>query len=293
LKTSSLAWNRFVPDSKRCGGIFDVAALTEKVTALEAKAVEPGFWDNPDKARGIIDETNRYRAVLKPFDAVSTALEDAELLIELSEQEEDEAQRNQAVKDAATSLDGAEAEFEKLEMQSLLSGELDGSNAYLTLHAGAGGTESCDWAEMLLRMYRHYCDSNGFNVEILELSPGDEAGIKSATMLVSADFAFGYLKAERGVHRLVRISPFDSAKRRHTSFVALDVVAEVADDIEVEILEHNRLGGTDYARPHRNRGGLPGGAFTAQEPRQGHENVACAGIRMEARPGAQGYGKVL
>ncbi|MBL7077570.1 MAG: peptide chain release factor 2 [Kiritimatiellae bacterium] len=219
--------------------MFDVAALTEKVAALDAKAVEPGFWDSPDKARAVIGETNRYRAVLKPFEAVSTALEDAELLIELSEQEEDEAQRNQAVKDAATSLDGAEAGFERLEMQSLLSGELDGSNAYLTLHAGAGGTESCDWAEMLLRMYRHYCESNGFDVEILELSPGDEAGIKSATIQVSADFAYGYLKAERGVHRLVRISPFDSNKRRHTSFAAMDVVAEVADDIEVDITDED------------------------------------------------------
>ncbi len=231
--------NPLEPVSKRCGGIFDVAALTEKVAELDAKAVEPGFWDNPDKARTIIDETNRYRAILKPFDAVSTALEDAELLIELAEQEEDEAQKNQAIEDAAASLDGAEADFERLEMQSLLSGELDGSNAYVTLHAGAGGTESCDWAEMLLRMYRHYCESNGFGVEILELSPGDEAGIKSATILISADFAFGYLKAERGVHRLVRISPFDSNKRRHTSFAALDVVAEVADDIEVEILDED------------------------------------------------------
>lgn len=199
----------------------------------------PGFWDDPNKARAVIDETNRYRTVLKPFDAVATALEDAELLIELGEMEEDNAQRAQAAKDAAASLKVAEAGFEQLEMQSLLSGELDGSNAYLTLHAGAGGTESCDWAEMLLRMYRHYAENNGFEVEVLELSPGDEAGIKSATIQINADFAYGYLKAERGVHRLVRISPFDSAKRRHTSFVALDVVAEVADDIEVEILDED------------------------------------------------------
>lgn len=231
--------NRFAPAWTRCGGIFDVADLAEKVAALDAKAVEPGFWDDPNKARAVIDETNRYRAVLKPFDAVASSLEDAELMIELSEQEEDAAQRNQAVKDVAVSLDGAEKDFERLEMQSLLSGELDGSNAYLTLHAGAGGTESCDWAEMLLRMYRYYCEHNGLSLEILELSPGDEAGIKSATILVSADFAYGYLKAERGVHRLVRISPFDSAKRRHTSFVALDVVAEVADDIDVEILDED------------------------------------------------------
>lgn len=207
------------------------------MTTLEALAAEPGFWDDTNKARTLIAETNRYRAVLKPFNAVATALEDAEMLIELGEAEEDAVQRAQAERDAGESLDGAEKDFERLEMQSLLNGELDGSNAYLTLHAGAGGTESCDWADMLLRMYMHYCENSGFGVEVMEMSAGDEAGIKSATLLISADFAYGYMKAERGVHRLVRISPFDSQKRRHTSFAALDVVAEVADDVEVDILD--------------------------------------------------------
>jgi peptide chain release factor 2 len=122
-------------------------------------------------------------------------------------------------------------------MQSLLGDRLDGNNAYLTFHAGAGGTESCDWAEMLLRMYRRYLETRGFEIETLDYQPGEEAGIRSVSMLVSGAYAYGYTKAERGVHRLVRISPFDANKRRHTSFASLDVVAEISDDIEVEIRE--------------------------------------------------------
>ncbi len=168
---------------------------------------------------------------------MESTLEEIDLLLELAESEEDQVQRDQALSEVAEMLDGAEASFSKLELQSLLSGPLDGSNAYLTLHAGAGGTESCDWADMLSRMYRRYCERAGFDAEIVEMTAGDEAGIKSITLLASGVSAYGYFKAERGVHRLVRISPFDSASRRHTSFVSLDVVAELADDIEVEVEE--------------------------------------------------------
>ena len=144
-----------------------------------------------------------------------------------------------AVQEAAESVKAAETMYADLELQSLLSGELDASNAYITIHAGAGGTESCDWADMLFRMYHRYCERNGFDFEVMELQPGDEAGVKSVTFLVSGPYAYGYLKSERGVHRLVRISPFDSNKRRHTSFAALDVVAEIEDDIEVDLLEED------------------------------------------------------
>ncbi len=158
-------------------------------------------------------------------------------MLELAELEEDEAQSGQALKDIDESLVAADSAFDKLEIQSLLSGELDGSSAYLTLHAGAGGTESCDWADMLFRMYSRYCEEHGLQFDVLECQPGDEAGIKRASIQVSGAYAYGYLKAERGVHRLVRISPFDSNKRRHTSFAAVDVVAEISDDIDVEIAE--------------------------------------------------------
>ena len=158
-------------------------------------------------------------------------------MLELAELEEDEAQSGQALKDIDESLVAADSAFDKLEIQSLLSGELDGSSAYLTLHAGAGGTESCDWADMLFRMYSRYCEEHGLQFDVLECQPGDEAGIKRASIQVSGAYAYGYLKAERGGHRLVRISPFDSNKRRHTSFAAVDVVAEISDDIDVEIAE--------------------------------------------------------
>jgi peptide chain release factor 2 len=162
-------------------------------------------------------------------------LEEAAVMLELSEMEDDPIQTEQAMSDIGESLVTADELFATLEIQSLLSGELDSSNAYLTLHAGAGGTESCDWAEMLFRMYSRYCDANGFQFDVLDYQAGDEAGLKRATVQISGPYAYGYLKAERGVHRLVRISPFDSNKRRHTSFAAADVVAEIPDDIEVEI----------------------------------------------------------
>jgi len=159
------------------------------------------------------------------------------VFLELSEEEDDEIHRDATVKEAASAIGVSEKRFKELELQSLLSGELDAHNAYATLHAGAGGTESCDWADMLFRMYTRYCEKNGLKLEIVEFQPGDEAGIKSVTFSVSGVHAYGYMSAERGVHRLVRISPFDSNKRRHTSFAAIDVVAEVDDDVEVDISE--------------------------------------------------------
>jgi peptide chain release factor 2 len=173
--------------------------------------------------------------VIAPFDELTSSLEDAEVMLELADEEEDEAQRKAALQEVRSRLKNIESRFNRLETQSLLSGKLDPANAYLSLHAGAGGTESCDWADMLYRMYRRYLDNHGFNITVLDYQPGDEAGIKSVSFLVEGAYAYGYLKAERGVHRLVRISPFDANKRRHTSFVSLDVVAEVDDSIEVEI----------------------------------------------------------
>jgi len=195
------------------------------------------MWDNPAKARELIAQTNAQRAVLEPLEAVAGFLDDAATLLELSALEDDDAQRAQGEADAARQLAAAEARFDKLELQSLLSDEFDSRNAYLTLHAGAGGTESCDWADMLFRMYGRYAEEQGYTFDILEYQPGDEAGIKRVTVLIGGPYAYGYLKAERGVHRLVRISPFDSNKRRHTSFAALDVVAEIDEDIEIDLPE--------------------------------------------------------
>ena len=199
----------------------------------------PGFWDDPAAARKVIEQTNAQRLFVKPYDTLVQMTEDIEVMCEMVEAEPDGAQRQMALEELVRMLDEADACADKLRLQSLLSGPLDACNAFVTLHAGAGGTESCDWADMLLRMYRRYCEEQGFEIEILDLQPGDEAGIKSVTFHVSGVYAYGYLKAERGVHRLVRISPFDANKRRHTSFCALDVVAELDDDIEVEINEED------------------------------------------------------
>jgi len=185
----------------------------------------------------VIGKTNRERAFVKPFDALSQAIGDAAVLVELAEAEPEGAARDEALQEAADTLHRGQAIFEKLRLQSLLGGKLDASNAFLTLHSGAGGTESCDWADMLFRMYRMYCEDNGYELEILDIQPGEEAGLKYVTFAVRGGYAYGCLKGERGVHRLVRISPFDSAKRRHTSFCSLDVIAELEDDIEVEVNE--------------------------------------------------------
>ncbi len=175
--------------------------------------------------------------LLAPFDALARKIEDTGVLVELAEGESDPAQQSAVVKEIEDHLAQIERDHAGLEVRALLSGKFDANNAYLSLHAGAGGTESCDWNDMLFRMYRRYCEAHGFEVSILDYLPGEEAGIKSVTFLVSGPCAYGYLKAERGVHRLVRISPFDANKRRHTSFASLDVVAEVDDTIEIEIDE--------------------------------------------------------
>ena len=220
-------------------GYLDVDNRRAMLERLEEEAAKPDFWNSQSAAKENIAKTNAQRAFVKPFDELSRLLDDGALMVELAEGEEDAASRKQALADVCQIFDKAEGLFSRLRMQSLLGGPMDACNAYLTLHSGAGGTESCDWADMLFRMYRMYCEDNGFEIEVLDMQPGEEAGLKSVTFLVSGAYAYGYLKAERGVHRLVRISPFDANKRRHTSFSSLDVVAELSDEIEVEIKDED------------------------------------------------------
>ena len=223
--------------SLKCAGIFDVEKRQQQLAELEARAGAPEFWNDANKARETIDQTNGIRVIVEPYLNLARQADDLTVLIEMAEGETDPAQRDQFLKEVAAEMARAEKGFRRFELQSLLGGKLDRNNAYLSLNAGAGGTEACDWASMLLRMFVRYAENHSFEVTFLEYTAGEEAGVKSCTLLISGPFAFGNFKSERGVHRLVRISPFDSNKRRHTSFAALDVVAEVDDTIEIEILD--------------------------------------------------------
>ena len=213
-------------------GYLEIEAKHSALQALEIEAADPDFWNDQSKAQANIAATKSLKMVLDPFDAISGGLDDAEIMLELAEAGEEEA-----LVEAEAELEKVVDGFQSLEMQSLLGDEFDGNGAYLTLHAGAGGTESCDWADMLYRMFTRYAERKDFKVQILDYQAGDEAGIKSVSLLISGPYAYGLLKSERGVHRLVRISPFDSQSRRHTSFVAADVTPEIDDEIEIEIVE--------------------------------------------------------
>ena len=198
----------------------------------------PSFWGSQEKAHGVINEANQLKSVVNRQVSFRQRFEDLKALIDLvDEADDDEAEEYfEELKSTSAKL---YAELDDLEIASFLSAPNDSCNAILTIHTGAGGTESCDWADMLLRQYTRWAERSGFTVEIQDIQPGEEAGISSATILISGENAYGYAKAERGVHRLVRISPFDSNKRRHTSFCSVDVIAEVEDDIDIEINEED------------------------------------------------------
>ena len=194
---------------------------------------KPNFWDNPKASQSIVSRLSALKSVVEPFEELRQAVEDAEELFELAEAESDE----QTFKDLASDLQVLVKKCEKIELQGLLSGPNDMKNCYFSIHAGAGGTESCDWANMLLRMYTRYFETYGYKFQELDITPGEEAGIRSITLGVKGPFAFGKLSCEVGVHRLVRISPFDSQSRRHTSFAAVDWIPEFEEDIDIEINE--------------------------------------------------------
>ena len=190
------------------------------------------FWDRKEAAQAVIAELSAYKNVIDPFRKLAGEVEDFEVLLELVEEA---GADGESLVEAGNTWEDIHTKLEELELLSFLSGEFDHCNAIITLAPGSGGTESCDWADMLLRMYLRWIERRGFRGEIMHLQGGETAGIKSATIMVTGECAYGYLRSERGVHRLVRISPFDSASRRHTSFAALDVVPEIDDNIEVEI----------------------------------------------------------
>lgn len=197
----------------------------------------PDFWANKDLAQSQVEEVSGIRAKLQPLQALESRLADLEVLQSLAEEETNPDSQARTFAEVQTEHDSILHDLELFELEQLLSGENDESNAFITIHSGAGGTESCDWADMLMRMYQRWCERNGFKQEIVDIQLGDEAGIKSATFRVTGPNAYGYLATERGVHRLVRISPFDANKRRHTSFASVDAVPEIDDSVPIEIEE--------------------------------------------------------
>jgi peptide chain release factor 2 len=213
------------------GGIFDKPVLEERLTALEAVMAEGSFWNDPSKAQKTIAEANQIKGKLGPLAELERRLADLQVLEELVQEDPSEANQGEL----RAEVTATRQLLEEVELKVLLGGNLDGKNAIISLHAGAGGTEACDWANMLLRMYQRFAERTGWKVTLMDILPGEEAGVKTATLMVEGEYAYGKMKAEHGVHRLVRISPFNSAGKRQTSFASLDVVAEVDEDIEIEI----------------------------------------------------------
>jgi peptide chain release factor 2 len=193
------------------------------------------FWSNKERAQASVEEVSALRGKVNPMLALERQAEDLAVLKELALEETNADSQAATGEEVLKEYAGVLKTLDEIEMRSLLGGEFDKSNAFITIHSGAGGTESCDWADMLLRMYQRWIERHGFTSQIVDIQVGDEAGIKSVTLLVQGDFAFGYLQTERGVHRLVRISPFDANKRRHTSFASLDATPEMADDVPIEV----------------------------------------------------------
>src|SRR6516162_2058212 len=195
----------------------------------------PDFWNNKERAQAIIDETTEVRSKVTPLAALIQRSDDLEVLVSLAREEKDSESQASAFREVEQEYAALLKELENFELKMLLSGEFDKNNAFLTIHAGAGGTESCDWADMLFRMYQRWIERSGFKSETVDIQQGEEVGIKSVTMLVTGEYGYGHLQTERGVHRLVRISPFDANKRRHTSFASVDVVPEIADTAPIDV----------------------------------------------------------
>ncbi len=212
---------------------LDMDGREKELAELEAKMAAPDFWDDKEAAQSTVASLSAVRNIIEPYRALESLAGDFSTGLEFSAEDESFLADTEAVYHKIVKA------LDKLEIMSFLSGKLDKNNFFFTIHAGAGGTEACDWANMLQRMYRRFFERREWKDELIDMQPGEEAGIKSVTLKVNGEFAYGHMKGERGVHRLVRISPFDSNARRHTSFCSVDVVPEVDDDIDIEIKDED------------------------------------------------------
>lgn len=218
-----------------CGGIFDIDVKSKRLEELEQKALNPSTWNNHQEMQKINQEKVFLERAIQDYNELTQKVDDGLTLLEMAVDAQDEA----SFLEVKGEMHFIRSRLEDLELKSLLNGEVDGNNAFISINAGAGGTEAQDWAAMLLRMYTRWAEKQGYKVDVMSLNDGEEAGIKSATLMIQGAFAFGYLKAESGVHRLVRISPFDSNARRHTSFASVYAWPEVDDTITIEIKDED------------------------------------------------------
>ncbi|MDO5124374.1 MAG: peptide chain release factor 2 [Eubacteriales bacterium] len=219
------------PDIDDYSEAIGINSLRSQIQQLENRATEPGFWDDLENSQKVLKQTSDLKNKVETYEALDAGYNDTLTLIELANEEEDESLYDEALAE----VDALETKLASARLETLLTGEYDKNNAILTFHAGSGGTEAQDWAQMLYRMYTRWATDHGFNVKEVDYLDGDEAGLKSAVLLIEGENAYGYLKSEAGVHRLVRVSPFDSAGRRHTSFSSLEVMPEIEEDTNVVI----------------------------------------------------------
>ncbi len=223
------------PELDDLGEALGISAAKDKIAELEAQSAAEGFWDDLENSQKVLKETSKLKNKVSAYEELCGDFDDTLTLIEMADEEGDES----LISEVTEGVDRVLKTIEDMRMSTLLSGEYDSKNAILTFHAGAGGTEAQDWAEMLFRMYNHWADAHGFKAKTIDYLDGEEAGLKSAVLLIEGDNAYGYMKSEAGVHRLVRVSPFDSSGRRHTSFASLEVMPEIDDNMDVEIKDED------------------------------------------------------
>ncbi len=231
LEEAKRRLSALAPSVKQLRESLRIDALTEEAKELEAKTYAPDFWENQETSGVTLKQLKRLKDTIEEYEALSTRFDDAVVLTEMAIEEDDES----SVEEVTKEVDFLEREAERLRLETLLTGEYDHNNAILSFHPGAGGTEAQDWASMLYRMYSRWGEAHGYTVKLIDWLDGEEAGLKSATLMIEGPWAYGYLKSENGVHRLVRISPFDASGRRQTSFASVEVMPELDDDNSVEI----------------------------------------------------------